>query len=236
MDALHPEATSKLGPYFSDFSELGRARARSWLSSRRPWPVPTPAALYPRPPERRTFDLRRGRISVPGAFYFITFCTRRRTPVLNTPATHEAGGEVCRRLSADGDVTSFTSTIMPDHVHLLFRLGARLSLSRVVAKWRAGLTRAVPDVSWQSNFFDHRLHPGEDPEHYAWYAFMNPYCAGLVSLDESWAGWWLDGETNWEFLSHARPGPSPLPEWLDVFEGIARRLNTSESDKGLPGD
>jgi hypothetical protein len=126
----------------------------------------------------------------------------------------------------DGDVRWLTGTVMPDHVHLLFQLGARLVLNRVVAKWRSYLSRASLNVDWQSNYFEHLLRPAETAESYAWYIFMNPYRERLVPLNEPWSGWWTDGSIAWEFLAHARPGPTPHPEWDEQFEERVRGLET----------
>jgi len=117
---------------------------------------------------------------------------------------------------------------MPDHVHLLFRLGNRLALDRVIAKWRASVRRLLVDLNWQPNYFEHLLRPFEDAESYAWYIFMNPYHAQLIGLNDSWAGWWTDTLVSWRFLSDVLPVLRPLPEWLDMFEGVAHTLATGE--------
>ena len=117
---------------------------------------------------------------------------------------------------------------MPDHVHLLFELGGRLSLDRVVAKWKASVRRAVVGCKWQANYFEHRLCPGEPAESYAWYVFMNPYKAGLISVDEVWPGWWRDAPVRWDFLQAARSGLCPQPQWMDEFEEKVRGLVTGE--------
>ena len=176
------------------------------------------------PRRRRTEELRKGRISLAGAAYFVTFSTARRAPTLAGTASISAAHEVCRRLAADGDVSELTATVMPDHVHLLFRLGAKLTLERVVAKWRTLVWRSVLGLEWQGNFYEHRLRPDEATESYARYIFMNPYRAKLAAVDEVWPGWWTDGQIAYEFLALARPGPCPCPEWVVEAEVRAREL------------
>ena len=128
----------------------------------------------------------------------------------------------------EGDVAMFAIITMPDHVHLLFRLGERLTLDRVVAKWRALVGRLVVGLDWQPNFFEHRLRPSEEIESYACYVFMNPYRAGLIGLSECWPGWWSDGSMDWKFLKEARQGPCPQPEWMERVEDWEAKLVTRE--------
>ncbi len=179
-------------------------------------------------PVRRTADLRKGRLSVVGARYFVTFATARRALLLASPAAIAAAHAVCQRLVQTGDVSALTATMMPDHVHLLFQLGDTLTLDRVVAKWRTLVRHAVPGLAWQANFFEHRLRADELSEGYAWYVFMNPYRAGLIGTDSVWPGWWTDGVTSHEFLALARPGPCPQPEWVGEVDERAKRLILGE--------
>ena len=109
---------------------------------------------------------------------------------------------------------------MPDHVHLLFTLGNRLTLAQVIGSWKSTIRKNLPPSDtaqplWQANYFEHRLRPDESAERYAWYVFMNPYLPKLTSTDLTWPGWWTDGDIRWEFLDRALPGPTPHPEWID---------------------
>lgn len=179
-------------------------------------------------PLRQTGELRKGRISLAGATYFVTFGTARRIPALAVPAAIPAAHSICRRLVQDGDVSAFTATVMPDHVHLLFELGGQLALDRVVAKWRALVRRSVEGLEWQANFFEHRLRAHEASEPYAWYIFMNPYRAGLITDDKPWPGWWTDEAVAHGFLAMTRLGPCPQPEWLGQMDERTRGLITGE--------
>lgn len=180
------------------------------------------------PRRRKTEELRKGRLSLVGVAYFVTFSTDRRAQTLAAPRAISAAHKICERLVGDGDVSALTATVIPDHVHLLFRLGARLTLERVVAKWRTSLWRAVPGLVWQGNFYEHRLRADEPTESYAWYIFMNPYRAKLTGVDEVWPGWWTDGQVAYEFLARARAGPRPQPEWLADVDERSRGLRVGE--------
>ncbi len=108
----------------------------------------------------------------------------------------------------------FAATIMPNHVHLLLMLGTRLSVSQLVAKTKAAVTREHASVKWQLNFFEHRLRDIATTESFAFYIFMNPYVANLVHLDETWPGWIPSLQIRWLFEDKLRDGCFPQAAWL----------------------
>ncbi|MDQ8184656.1 transposase, partial [Pelagicoccus sp. SDUM812002] len=159
---------------------------------RRPYRVEKRCVLYwvffveRRLQVRKTQTLRRGRVSVPNARYFITICTRKRKPVL---CRNEAWEEIMTQLEhqeAEGDFSLCCMVLMPDHVHVVFRLGTRLKLGQVVGKFKSRLAGLA---DWQDGFYDHRLRSDEGEEAYGLYLFMNPYRANLISLDKDWIFW-----------------------------------------------
>ncbi len=167
-------------------------------------------------PERRTADLRKGRFSLPHARYFVTCCAVRPADCLIDPTCSRTICDVLQRLESDGDVNLLCATIMPDHFHLLFVLGTRLTLHRVVGKMK-GLTEKSlrrAGARWQKNFHEHRLRPDELAESFGRYVFMNPYRAGLLGRRTSWQ-YWLKGhdfEPSW--LTMLEDGSYPPGEWL----------------------
>lgn len=140
-------------------------------------------------PARKTEYLRIGRVSLADARYFWTVCTRDRKPVLARNAEVLAIKTVCSDMDTIGDFSLIASVVMPDHAHLLFTLGERLSLDRVMAKFKASTRNvAAADWRWQDNGFEHRLRPDESTKDYAFYMFMNPYRAGLIDMRSTWSG------------------------------------------------
>jgi putative transposase len=141
---------------------------------------------------RRTLELHRGRESSPGAAYFVTCCTADRSPGLTSPLVARMLVDAVRQSDARGDTRTLAFTVMPDHCHWLFELGYRLSLGRIVARFKVETSEAcrrVP-VAWQRDFYEHRLQADETPEDYALYTFLNPYRAGLIHADRCWPWWW----------------------------------------------
>ena len=167
-------------------------------------------------PQRRTEDLRRGRISLPGARYFITVCARRPASVLTEKPVGAALQVAVAGLFPDDDAAVLCSTVMPDHLHLLVQLGERLSVGRVVAKFKSATTVTLREkgLDWQRNFFEHRLRPTDKADLYARYIFMNPYRAGLLAANDVWPWWRLNESVEFDFLQHLRAGVPPN-EWMD---------------------
>ncbi len=173
---------------------------------------------------RATAKLLPGRISHAGASYFLTWCTHHRAKILTTPSTLSAVRTAITTIDESGDGQLLAATVMPDHVHVLLNLGPRLSVSQLVAKTKAAVTRQLHDLHWQLNFFEHRLRSCGNTESFALYIFMNPYNAGLSSLDEIWPGWISPGHIRWAFEDKLRTGGLPQAEWLPEAERFAQTL------------
>ena len=182
-------------------------------------------------PQRETPSLLKARISQTCSRYFITCCAIRPTSVLVQSDCLRSIQQVIRRMHDEQDVHLYCSTIMPDHVHLLFALGGHLPISRVIAKIK-GLTYRMlraNDVRWQANYYEHRLRADDLAELFARYIFLNPYKDGLVSRNEEWPGWMIDQEYTPDFLSALDDGKYPPVEWI---EETAERMGLSTESVG----
>jgi putative transposase len=82
------------------------------------------------------------------------------------------------------------AVLMPDHIHLLLNFPGDKSLSRIVGEWKGWLGRHK-GISWQRNFFDHRLRNEEQDRNKADYVINNPVRAGLVDKPEDWPYSWM---------------------------------------------
>ena len=74
---------------------------------------------------------------------------------------------------------------MPDHLHGLISIGEDVSLSETIANFKRAASKFA-GVSWQRNFFDHRLRASESTIAKADYILQNPVRAGLVTEEEDW--------------------------------------------------
>jgi len=70
------------------------------------------------------------------------------------------------------------AVVMPDHVHLLVRIGQNHVLSRVVQSWKSYLARQY-GIVWQDGFFEHRIRNDAEFAEKASYIRSNPIAKGL---------------------------------------------------------
>jgi REP element-mobilizing transposase RayT len=157
-------------------------------------------ADIPRPSQPGCRALRRGRASIPGQVYLLTFVVDRRRPVFArpTPARVVAQTLSCPRLWKDNELLAWV--LMPDHFHGLARLGDADPLNKLVNRLKSATGRQVNRVLrrdgalWQRGFHDHALRTDEDLVATARYIVANPLRAGLVSQIGDYPYWdarWL---------------------------------------------
>jgi hypothetical protein len=70
-------------------------------------------------------------------------------------------------------------------------------------------------LSWQDNYFEHRLRPEEETEPYLRYMMSNPYRAKLLDIDEVWPYWAVLSPSLIWFLEKY-PKQRPESEWLQM--------------------
>ncbi len=165
----------------------------------------------PQLPKRRTEHLHRGRVSIPQARYFVTINIANRQPLLKPNETQQHILTAMEQLENSGDLINLCACIMPDHTHWLFELGERLTLGRVISKWKRFCPKSV---TWQRDFFEHRLRPFEELETYGHYIFLNPYRAQLISVDQGYSGTRFWKPELFQFTESLTSTACPQPEWL----------------------
>ncbi|MDF3058964.1 MAG: hypothetical protein K0R17_3179 [Rariglobus sp.] len=125
-------------------------------------------------------------------FYFVTFNTHGRRPVLATPALHAAFLTFCQRAYAGHAIAVGRYVLMPDHAHLFVCLpvtGASLTnwVGQLKRQLGVGLGAAgVPRPFWQEGFFDHVMRTADSYSQKWDYVRQNPVRAGLCQRPEDW--------------------------------------------------
>ena len=166
-------------------------------------------------PNRGDETLRRHRLTIPGATYFLTLCTRHRAAGLTSPlVAHEIWDQLTAMENAAVLIVR-AGVVMPDHLHLVLTLGESLELGQAVGRLKAKTRRSLlaTGLGWQGNFHEHRLRPGDALEDVLRYVYLNPYRARLVPASETYPWFWLGlAEADW-FRPTLDDG-RPYPEWL----------------------
>ncbi len=143
--------------------------------------------------------LRRGRASIPGQAYLVTFVTRDRRPLLADPVAAHAVARaiVDKRLWYRSRLLAWV--LMPDHWHGLIELGEMETLSVCVQRLKANtsrvfLTSGEPRRVWAAGFHDRAMRSDDDLRVAARYVVANPLRAGLVDAVGKYPYWdavWL---------------------------------------------
>ncbi len=107
---------------------------------------------------------------------------------------------------------------MPDHVHALGTLGPRLRIGQVCAKVKT-LSKphlSVFNCSWQRDFFERRLRPGDSIEDFVRYIFLNPYRDRFRDRKAEWPWWTRRGDLKFDFEAMIQAAGGVPEEWLDL--------------------
>lgn len=131
-------------------------------------------------------NLLKGRVSLPRQAYHVTACTEARRPIFRDFACARLLVAEMRRLHEAELLDSLAWVIMPDHLHWLFQLNERETLSATVKQLKARSALAIGRhvelgaPVWQRGFHDHAIRSDEDILGVARYIVANPLRAGLV--------------------------------------------------------
>jgi putative transposase len=121
-----------------------------------------------------------------GATYFITICCERRG--VNQLCRKETAAVLAKTARIYHDQRRWhlkLLLIMPDHLHALIRIDGESSLSELIRDYKR-ITAKLGKISWQRNFFDHRLRHNESSAQKFDYISQNPVRAGLIDSAENW--------------------------------------------------
>ena len=166
-------------------------------------------------PGRGDGALRRYRVSLPATTHFLTLNTVNRTAGLTCDDVAPA---ICAEITAietDGHWLRRAAVVMPDHLHVFVRLTGGLPIARCVARLKSNTRSSLlaRDISWQPNFYEHRLRPDDSVEDVVRYIFLNPYRADLIPIAVGYR-WFALGAEEESWFKPGTDHGSPFPEWL----------------------
>ncbi|MDQ6938915.1 MAG: transposase [Verrucomicrobiota bacterium] len=126
------------------------------------------------------------------SFYFVTFNTSERLPILDREEVHDAFCNFSHKAHEQYDVAIGLYVIMPDHIHLFVALPLTgIALSRWIQSLQNILGKALLRLGfqkphWQEGFFDHLLRNADSYSDKWDYVRMNPVRAALCKEPEDW--------------------------------------------------
>jgi REP element-mobilizing transposase RayT len=143
-------------------------------------------------PEKGSRMLRKGRVSWSGCHYFVSSAKAKNSPTLDNPICFEIICSEARRLEKDGLWECNAFVLMPDHLHMLIRLGEGADLSRVINLFKGRSAFAINRARnskgpvWFRGFHDHLIRPDQPIPNFLQYLLRNPAKAGLSKIPANW--------------------------------------------------
>jgi putative transposase len=121
------------------------------------------------------------------AEYFITVCTQPKgRNQLCLPGIGQTVLDSIRYRNDRQVWFCHLAVLMPDHLHLMLNFPPEAaSFASIMGTWKHWLAHQH-DLSWQQNFFDHRIRGEENYGEKMEYIRQNPVRAGLVERAEDW--------------------------------------------------
>ena len=130
------------------------------------------------------------RDAAPG--YFVTICAERPLVPFTDPALAEAVIGSLHWLRREREVELYAYCLMPDHLHLLLRLGSdRWMLGELIGAMKSWTTRGSWRLGyqgklWQDRFYDRILRRSNDAAKIGMYILRNPVRKGLVASPDDY--------------------------------------------------
>jgi len=120
------------------------------------------------------------------AVFFITInCVPRGNNQLARPSAAKALFDAAIFYEMEDRWRVRLMLLMPDHLHALISFPRDQSMRHTVRTWKKYLATHA-GISWQRDFFDHRLRSDESYQEKAYYIRMNPVRAGSVATPDDW--------------------------------------------------
>ncbi len=139
--------------------------------------------------------LRVGRWSFPEHCYFITASTFNRLPIFADSASCQVVFNSINWLEKRGSLECYCSIIMPDHIHLVIKLGSGQTLPQVMQSLKGYTAKRINELKgqkghvWQNQYYDHLVRREEDMKNIILYCYENPVRRNLVQEAKDYPFW-----------------------------------------------
>lgn len=144
--------------------------------------------------------LRKGRFSEPGLVYTITNCIEGRYRLLvpdpedplRNPEPAEIVIDSLKWCHDNGFWNCFGYVVMPDHIHLIVKLGETRGLSEVMQSFgnftalKLNRQHGRSGKCWQKTFYDRNVRDDNELYNQLNYVYENPVRRGHVERPEDW--------------------------------------------------
>jgi len=154
-----------------------------------------PISKKSRIPERGSKQLRKHRHSQQENFYFITTSCFNKQKLFITKDAVQSVFDCIKWLEKEKCMDCYFAILMSDHLHLIFQLLGRKTVSEVMKGLKGFTGRKIKCLLklntpvWQDQFYDHLIRKDEDLVEIMKYCLYNPVWAGLVENPFDYPHW-----------------------------------------------
>ncbi len=151
-------------------------------------------------PKRGKHQLRKGRYSISGSYYYLTITTFDRLNLLCCKGVPEILFDSLNFLDERNSLKTVCCIVMPDHIHVVAKLPKNNKLSDVLKSFKGFTSHKINKLLgrkgsfWQEQYYEHRVRDDEDLERIAEYCHENPLRAGLTEKPGEWEYWYFREE------------------------------------------
>ncbi len=135
--------------------------------------------------------MRKGRVSVAGASYFITINAHERKPIFVHKTAATLISNSLFLLENEGIISIHAYVVMPEHLHVIFKITERIELGKILRMFKSftgkELSKIIGGVPvWQDGFYDHCIKDEEDFRNCLDYVINNPVKRNLVKYAQDY--------------------------------------------------
>ena len=151
-------------------------------------------------PNRKNHQLRKGRHTISGAYYFLTTVTFKRRRLLSSSHAAQIVFDAFQWLENEGRIKRICIIIMPDHIHAVVQLGCNQALARIMHTFKSFTAKKINALLdeagsvWQKGYYDHAVRDEGALNDTIRYCYENPVRSGLVKLAKDYPYWWCKFE------------------------------------------
>ena len=151
--------------------------------------------MKPNIPEVGSQQLRKGRYSQKDYLYFITTSCFNKQKIFITKDTVQIVFDAIDWLEKEKCIDCYFIIVMPNHLHLVFQLFSKKSLSEVMKSLKGFTGRKIKEklnlntAVWQEQFYDHLIRRDESFIEIMKYCLYNPVRKGLAETPFEYPYW-----------------------------------------------
>ena len=149
----------------------------------------------PHIPPRGHRQLRKGRQSIPGFYYYLTVSTLNRRPLLGNTEAADIIFKSFDWLETNERLRWFCVIVMPDHIHAVIQLRSKQTLSRLMQSFKSFTAKEInaqlgrSGSLWQVAYYEHGIRHDESLKAIVRYCYENPVRWGLAERARDYPYW-----------------------------------------------